>query len=47
MATQARRQFHCVYGYKTRIAPGDNLIMVAFGAGFTWAGAYITGSCGR
>jgi 3-oxoacyl-[acyl-carrier-protein] synthase-3 len=32
----------CLWDYQSRLAPGDKLIMVAFGAGFTWAGAYVT-----
>src|SRR6201995_3769557 len=32
----------CLWEYESRLAPGDNLIMAAFGGGFTWAGAYVT-----
>jgi 3-oxoacyl-[acyl-carrier-protein] synthase III len=37
----------CLYDYESRLAPGDNLIMAAFGGGFTWAGAYVTWGGGR
>ncbi len=30
----------CLWDYESRLEPGDNLIMAAFGGGFTWAGAY-------
>ncbi len=32
----------CLWEYESRLAPGDNLVMAAFGGGFTWAGAYVT-----
>jgi len=32
----------CLWDYETRLKTGDRLIMVAFGGGFTWAGAYLT-----
>ena len=36
----------CLWDYESRLAPGDKLIMAAFGGGFTWAGAYVTWSGG-
>jgi len=32
----------CLWDYEARLKTGDRLIMVAFGGGFTWAGAYLT-----
>jgi 3-oxoacyl-[acyl-carrier-protein] synthase III len=32
----------CLWDYEARLKAGDRLIMVAFGGGFTWAGAYLT-----
>ncbi len=32
----------CLWDYQSRLKPGDNLIMAAFGGGFTWAGVYAT-----
>jgi 3-oxoacyl-[acyl-carrier-protein] synthase III len=37
----------CLWDYESRLAPGDNLIIAAFGGGFTWAGAYVTWGGGR
>ena len=37
----------CLWDYESRLAPGDKLIMAAFGGGFTWAGAYVTWGGGR
>ena len=37
----------CLWEYESRLAPGDNLIMAAFGGGFTWAGAYVTWGGGQ
>jgi 3-oxoacyl-[acyl-carrier-protein] synthase III len=32
----------CLWDYEAKLKTGDRLIMVAFGGGFTWAGAYVT-----
>lgn len=32
----------CLWQYEDRLKMGDSLVMVAFGAGFTWGAAYLT-----
>jgi 3-oxoacyl-[acyl-carrier-protein] synthase-3 len=31
----------CLYDYEKQIKKGDNIILVAFGAGFTWGSVYL------
>ena len=31
----------CLFDYESRLKKGDNLVLAAFGGGFTWASAYI------
>lgn len=31
----------CLYDYESQLKKGDNLILAAFGGGFTWASAYV------
>ena len=31
----------CLWDYEDQLKKGDNLIFAAFGAGFTWASAYV------
>ena len=31
----------CLYDYEKKLRKGDNIIMVAFGAGFTWGTVYL------
>ena len=31
----------CLYDYETRMKKGDNIILAAFGAGFTWGSVYL------
>jgi 3-oxoacyl-[acyl-carrier-protein] synthase-3 len=31
----------CLFDYESQLKKGDNLIMAAFGGGFTWGAAYI------
>ncbi len=31
----------CLWQYESQLKPGDRLILVAFGGGFTWGGAYV------
>src|SRR5690606_39919535 len=31
----------CLWDYEKRLKKGDNLILAAFGGGFTWASAYV------
>jgi 3-oxoacyl-[acyl-carrier-protein] synthase-3 len=32
----------CLWDYEAKLKPGDRLICVAFGGGFTWGGVYLT-----
>ena len=32
----------CLWDYEGELAPGNRLVLAAFGGGFTWAGAYVT-----
>ena len=34
----------CLYDWKDRLNKGDNLILAAFGGGFTWGAVYVTWS---
>jgi 3-oxoacyl-[acyl-carrier-protein] synthase III len=34
----------CLWDYEARLKPGDRLIFAAFGGGFAWGGAYLTGA---
>lgn len=31
----------CLWDYESRIKKGDNLVLAAFGGGFTWGAAYV------
>jgi 3-oxoacyl-[acyl-carrier-protein] synthase-3 len=31
----------CLYDYEKKLKKGDNIILVAFGAGFTWGSVYL------
>jgi 3-oxoacyl-[acyl-carrier-protein] synthase-3 len=31
----------CLYDYEKQLKKGDNIILVAFGAGFTWGSIYL------
>lgn len=31
----------CLFDYEDRLQPGDNLVLAAFGAGFTWGAVYL------
>lgn len=31
----------CLYDYEDRLRRGDNLVLAAFGAGFTWGAVYL------
>ena len=31
----------CLYDYEKQLKKGDNIILVAFGAGFTWGSVYL------
>ena len=33
----------CLWDYEAKLKRGDRLLLAAFGGGFTWAGAYVTG----
>jgi 3-oxoacyl-[acyl-carrier-protein] synthase-3 len=32
----------CLWDYENKLKAGDRMILVAFGGGFTWGGAYLT-----
>ena len=34
----------CLYDWKDKLNKGDNLILAAFGGGFTWGAVYVTWS---
>lgn len=34
----------CLYDWKEKLSPGDNVILSAFGGGFTWGAVYLTWS---
>ncbi|HAW63763.1 MAG TPA: 3-oxoacyl-ACP synthase, partial [Alistipes sp.] len=31
----------CLYDYEKELRPGDNLILSAFGGGYTWGAIYV------
>lgn len=35
----------CLYDYEHRLKRGDNLVLAAFGAGFTWGAVYLKWAC--
>ena len=36
-----REHFHCVYDWEKKLKKGDNLLLAAFGGGFTWGSVYL------
>jgi 3-oxoacyl-[acyl-carrier-protein] synthase-3 len=31
----------CLFDYESKLKQGDNLVLAAFGGGFTWGAAYV------